>query len=64
MKNDTSKGFPIGRPMGIPNRLLEQMGRTSPAAKAVRSLMTGGASLDAKRRIVRQMQIDNLNTKK
>ncbi|HDR9061068.1 TPA: hypothetical protein QDB24_002979 [Burkholderia vietnamiensis] len=64
MKNDITKGFPIGRPMGIPNRLLDHIGRTSPAAKAVRALMTGGASLDEKRRIVRQMQTDNLKTKK
>ncbi|MBR8214691.1 hypothetical protein [Burkholderia vietnamiensis] len=64
MKNDATKCLPIGRPMGIPSHLLDQMCRTSPAAKAVRALMTGGMSLDEKHRVVRQMQIDNLNTKK
>lgn len=64
MKNDILKGLPIGRPMGIPSRLLAQLGRTSPAAKAMHTMMTGTMSLDEKRRIVRNMQINNLKTRK
>lgn len=64
MKNDISKILPFGQPMGIPGRLLAQLGRTSPAAKAMHTMMTGAMSLDEKRRIVRDMQIDNLKTSK
>ena len=64
MKNDISKCLPIGQPMGIPSRLLAQLGRTSPAAKAAHAMMAGAMSLDEKRRIVRNMQLSNLNNRK
>ncbi|SHJ70632.1 hypothetical protein [Paraburkholderia terricola] len=64
MKDDTTKAGIIGRPMGMPRKVLEQMGKTNPAAKAVSALMNGSTSLDEKRRIVRRMQMDNLNNEK
>lgn len=47
------------RPMGLPRKLLDRI--DSPIAKALSALDKGTMSLDEKRRIVRQMQIANLN---
>lgn len=48
-----------GRPMSLPRSLLDRI--DSPIAKALSALDKGTMSLDEKRRIVRQMQIANLN---
>jgi len=62
MKRDAAKAGIIGRPMGMPREVLEK--KTNPAAKAVSALVNGGTTLDEKRRIVRRMQMYNLNNRK
>ncbi|MGF6757275.1 hypothetical protein [Paraburkholderia sp. GAS42] len=64
MKDNLTKTGMIGRPMGMPREVLEKMGKTNPTAKAVSALVNGSTSLDEKRRIVRRMQMDNLNNHK
>ncbi|ASW00025.1 hypothetical protein [Paraburkholderia aromaticivorans] len=64
MKDDATKAGIIGRPMGMPRKALEKIGKTSPAAKAVSALVNGGTTLEEKRRIVRRMQMDQLNNRK